>query len=56
MTSEVNEVKIVFDAQKLGEILSVPAVGFGIYILKDKSLLGKARLLELAQKLSQQPG
>jgi len=56
VTSEVNGVKIVFDAQKLGEILGVPAVGFDIYVPEDKSLLGKARLLELAQKLSQQPG
>jgi len=30
--------------------------GFDIYVLEDKSLLGKARLLELAQRLSQQPG
>ena len=56
VTSEVNGVKIVVDAQKFGEILGIPAEGFDIYIQEDKSLLSKARLLELAQKLSQQPG
>jgi len=56
VTSEVNVVKVEFDAQKLGEILRVPAAGFDIYVWKDKSLLGKARLLELAWKLSQQLG
>jgi len=55
VTIEVNEVHIVFDAQKLGEILGIPAAGFDIYIQEDKSLLDKARLLELAQLLSQQP-
>jgi len=47
-TSEVNGVKIVFDAQNLGEILGIPVAGFDIYVREDKSLLGKARLLELA--------
>ena len=56
MTSEVNGVKIMFDAQKLGEILGIPVTGFDIYVREDKSLLGKAKLLELAQRLSQQPG
>jgi len=56
VTSEVNGVKVEFDAQKLREILVVPIVGFDIYVREDKSLLRKARLLELAQKLSQQPG
>jgi len=56
VTSEVNGVKIVFDTQKLGEILGIPPAGFDIYVREDKSLLGKARLLELAQRLSQQPG
>jgi len=46
----------VFDAEKLGDILGVQATGFDIYVQEDKSLLGKARLLELARKLSQQPG
>ena len=35
--------------------MGVPTTGFDIYVREDKSLLGKARLLELAQKLSHQP-
>ena len=50
MTSEVNGVEIVFDAQKLGEILGIPAAGFDIYVREDKSLLCKTSLLELAPK------
>ena len=56
VTGEVNRVQIVFDAPKLGEIMGIPAAGFDIYDRKDKSLLRKARLLELAKRLSQQPG
>ena len=56
MTSEVNWVKIEFDDEKLGDIFGVPAAGFDIDVREDKSLLGKARLLELARKLSQQLG
>ena len=56
MISEVNGVQIAFAAQKLGEILGFPAAGFDIYVWEYKSLLGKARLLELAQRLSDQPG
>jgi len=52
----VNGVKLEFDAQELGEILRLPAAGFDIYVWEDKFILGKARLLELAQKLSQQSG
>ena len=55
-TSEVHGVKIVFDAHKSGEILDIPAVGFDIYVREDKSLPGKPRLLELAQKLSNNQG
>jgi len=55
VTSKVNGVEIVFDAQKLREILGIPAIGFDIYVQEDKSFLGKARLLELVQRLSQQP-
>ena len=33
----------------------MPATGFDLYVREDKSLLSKARLLELAQHLSQQP-
>jgi len=56
MTSTVNEVLIEVDARALGVILGVPAMGFDLYVQEDKSLLGKAKLLELAQRLSQQPG
>ena len=51
----MNEVLIEVDARALGVILGVPATGFDLYVREDKSLLGKARLLELAQYLSQQP-
>ena len=56
VTSEVNGVQIEFDASTLGEILRVLAAGFDLYVREDKSLLGKAKLLDLAQRLSQQPG
>jgi len=56
LSSTVNGVLIEVDAQALGVILGVPAIGFDLYVRKDKSLLSKARLLELAQQLSQQPG
>ena len=49
MTSEVNGVQIVFDAQKLREILGIPVTRFDIYVREDKSLLSKVRLLELAK-------
>jgi len=48
VTSEVSGKKIKFDAQKLGNILGIPTTGFDLYVWKDKSMLGKARLLELA--------
>jgi len=56
VTSEVNGKKLRFDAKKLDEILSASAVGFDLYVREDKSELGIAWLLELAQKLSQQTG
>jgi len=56
LTSTVNGVLIEVDARALRVILGVPATGFDLYVREDKSLLGKARLLELAQHLSQQPG
>ena len=56
MTSMVNGVQIEFDAQTVREILGVPAAEFDLYVRDDKFLLGKAKLLDLAQKLSQQPG
>ena len=52
----VNGVLIEVDARALGVILGVPATGFDLYVQEDKSLLSKAKLLELAQRLSQQPG
>jgi len=54
--SEVNGKKMRFEARKLGEILGILATGFDIYVREDKTILGKARLLELSQKLSQQIG
>ena len=56
LTSTVNGVLIEVNAQALGVILGVPSTGFDLYVREDKSLLSKARLLELAQRLSQQPG
>jgi len=56
VTSEVNGSKINFDAKKLGEILRIPFTDFHVYVREDKSVLGLARLLELAQKLGQQIG
>jgi len=55
VTNMVNEVHIEFDAKTLGDILGVPAARFDMYVLQDRSLLGKAKLLDLAQRLSQQP-
>jgi len=55
LTSTVNGVLIEVDARALRVILGVPTTGFDLYVRVDKSLLGKARLLELAQHLSQQP-
>jgi len=56
VTSEVNGKKLRFDATKVGEILGFAVVGFNVYVREDKSVLGTAWLLELAQKLSQQIG
>jgi len=53
LTSMVNGVLIEADARALGVIFGIPAIKFDLYVRKDKSLLGKARLLELAQRLSQ---
>jgi len=56
LCSTVNGVEIQVDAQALGVILGVPSTGFNLYVREDKSLLGRDRLLELSQHLSQQPG
>jgi len=53
VTSEVNGVQIEFDTPKLGELLGILAAGFDLYVREDKSFLGKARLLDLNQRLSQ---
>ena len=49
VTSEISGKKLRFDAKKLGDILGVPATGFDMYVREDKSVLGTARLLELAK-------
>jgi len=56
LTSTVNGVHIEVDSRALGVILGVPAIGFDLYVREDKSLLSKGKLLELAQRMSQQPG
>jgi len=56
LTSTVNGVLLEVDTRALGVILGVPATGFDLYVREHKSLLGKVKLLELAQHLSQQPG
>ena len=56
MTSEANEKKLRFDAKELGQILGIPVEGFDVYVPENKTVLGIAQLLQLAQKLSQQPG
>ena len=56
LTSTVNGVLIEVDVKALGVILGVPTTGFHLYVRENKSLQGKAKLLELAQHLSQQPG
>jgi len=48
LTSTVNGVLIDVNAQALGVILGLPAIGFDLYVREDESLLSKARLLELA--------
>jgi len=48
LTSTVNGVLIEVDSRALGVISGVPAIGFDLYVHEDKSLLGKAKLLELA--------
>jgi len=55
VTSEVNGVKISFDARRLVEILGISSMGFDLYVWEDKTLLGRAKLLELVQTLSQNP-
>jgi len=56
LSSTVNAVLIEVGARTLGVISGVLATGFDLYVREDKSLLGRDRLLELAQYLSQQSG
>jgi len=56
LSSTVNGMHIEVDARALGVILGVTASGFDLYVREDKSLLGKTKLLELAQRVGQQPG
>ena len=56
VTSEISGKKLRFDVKKLGETLGVPTTGFDVYVREDKSVLGTAWLLELAQNLSRQTG
>jgi len=44
----MNGVLIEVDVKALGVILGVPATRFDLYVRDDKSLLSKAKLLELA--------
>ena len=53
VTSEVSGKKIHFDAKELGNILGIPATRFYLFVREDKSMLGEARLLELAYKIGQ---
>ena len=55
VTSVVHGKQLSFNANQLGAILGVPAEGFGVYVRKDKSVLGATRLHQLTQRLSQQP-
>jgi len=52
MTSNVNGVYIEFDAQTLRDILGLPLTCFDMYSREDRSILGKGKLLDLAQRLS----
>ena len=51
VTSEVSGKKIQVDAKTLCDILGIPTTGFDLYVWEDKSMLGKARLLELARMI-----
>ena len=55
VTSTVNGHKLSFNAKGFDEILGVLAEGFGVYVREDKSVLRAERLLQLTQRLSQQP-
>ena len=52
MPSIVNSHEVRCDARKLRELLGVSSEGFDVYVRDDKSILGKARLLTLTQRLA----
>jgi len=56
VTTMVNGKRLRFNDKELGEILGVPAVGFGVCMREDKTMLRAKRLLQLTQRLSQQLG
>jgi len=55
VTSTVGGHRLRFDAADLGKMLGVPANGFAVYVREDKTMLGEERLLELTQRLAQDP-
>jgi len=55
VTSVVSGKKLRFNTQELGDILGIPSTSFGIYVREDKTVLGVEKLLQLTQRLSQQP-
>ena len=55
VTRVVNGKILRFNAKELRPILGVPVVGFGVSGREDKTMLGAERLLQLTQRLSQQP-
>ena len=55
VTTIVNGHDLSFNAKESGEIMGVPAEGFVVYVREDENVLGAERLLQLTQKLSQQP-
>jgi len=55
VTSKVDGKKLRFNANELGKILGIPFEGLGVYVREDKTTLGAERLLQLTQRLNQQP-
>ena len=55
VTSIVNDHRLRFNACDLGELIVVPSEDFNVYVHEDKSILGDEHLLELTQRLPQNP-
>jgi len=55
VTNKVSGKPLQFNAKELGKIMGIPSEGFGVYVREDKTMLGTERLLQLTQRLSQQP-